>query len=422
MEKKFCRDIIALLFLVLLCLKIPAQQRAFKVGDVLPEDFWTKTHPIVNSPKKTTTFGENRDKLILLDFWATWCGSCLQSFLKLQPIEKELEGQLKVIPVSYESRETLEKFFQTKNGKKYHFIESISDDKILTSQFLPRAYPYVVWIKDGKVLNLTDSEQVTPENIKKVLQGQNSVLQTVLQLDSKRPIMLAEQFDLERDASLVSYQFLAKGLIRAINYGNKFHRSGSITYGRQFKNRPLINIYRGIVHEIFQAQGDQFSSNRIINQSENADKLRPPQLDDPKKNEKYYSFEFTAPISRAKSLYPDMLNYLNQNTEYLAEIKKIRRKCFVLTKNANFNKSSSAENKEGAKPKKSDSKYIVNELNELPIVKFPLIIESGLDLEISKDILKLDSFDEVKLALGQVGFNVKESERELLMLVITDRK
>ena len=88
MEKKFCRGALSLLFLVLVCLKIPAQQQTFKVGATLPEDFWTKSHQIVNSSTKSITLSEHRGKLIFLDFWNNGCNAGLIALLNMEELQR----------------------------------------------------------------------------------------------------------------------------------------------------------------------------------------------------------------------------------------------------------------------------------------------------------------------------------------------
>jgi hypothetical protein len=55
-------------------------------------------------------------------------------------------------------------------------------------------------------------------------------------MSRERPLMLSENFDNEKDLSMISYSLFAKGRIRGMGFGSGFHRSGQIVYGRQFTN------------------------------------------------------------------------------------------------------------------------------------------------------------------------------------------
>src|SRR5690606_25618155 len=110
------------------------------------------------------------DKLILLDFWATWCSACLKGFPKMEDLQKQFGDRLKIIPVTSQDRGTLEKFFTSKNGQRFASLQSVVGDQHLKKLFPHVGVPFIVWIKDGKLLNTTDSEQVLSGNITKVLE------------------------------------------------------------------------------------------------------------------------------------------------------------------------------------------------------------------------------------------------------------
>ncbi|MHA6727578.1 TlpA family protein disulfide reductase [Chryseobacterium sp. A301] len=421
MEKKFCRDIIALVFLVLLSLQIPAQQKALKVGEAIPEDLWSTPLQILNSPQKTTTLSENKDQLILLDFWATWCSACLKNFPKMEALEKQFEGKLKVLAVSNESRALLEKFFLSKNGQRFKNIVSVSDDKILSEAFPHFEIPFVVWIKDGKILNSTGADQVTEKAIKEILENQKSTLKTVLQLSRKRPFMLAEQFDSEDETSLSSYQILTKGLVRAIGSGTGFHRSASTTYGRQFTNLPLINIYKGLAYQIFEDRGDNFNNKRLVVLSQNSEKLEIFDTDsEAERNGKYYNFEFIGPVSRSKFLHEDMLSYLNQYSGFTATLEVQKKKCIILSQRNKKNPTSKVTLPIAETKVKGIAEGVVQSLNDTSLTTLPILIESGSRTLIPRSISKLKNFDDVKKELMKEGFELDIAERELLMLVIRD--
>ncbi len=307
MKNKFCRGIYSLTFLTLLFLQIPAQQKALKIGDAIPEEIWTAPLQVVNGPEKITTLAKDRDKLILLDFWATWCSSCLKNFPKMEALEKQFGDQLKIIPVTKENRATLDKFFATKNGQRYKHIISVADDKIFSTAFPHKGVPFIVWIKDGKVLNTTDAEQVTKETIVEALANRQSSLQTVVQMDMHRPIMLSDNFDLEQNTKLLSYSFFSKGRMRGAGFGSFEHRSGKVIYGRQMTNSSLLNIYQTVAYQLFNQQDDSFTSKRTINLVKDPTQITFP-LNQRENDPNLYSYGYLVPLSQADALYANMLH------------------------------------------------------------------------------------------------------------------
>ncbi len=59
-----------------------------------------------------------KDKPIVLNCWATWCGPCLKEFPILEKFKKQFEGKVNFIMVSTERLPILQKF---KNSNNYTF-------------------------------------------------------------------------------------------------------------------------------------------------------------------------------------------------------------------------------------------------------------------------------------------------------------
>ncbi len=62
------------------------------LGFRVPEEFWSHEFVIFENGKYTSqTLDKYRGKPLILDFWATWCTSCMPNFPKLDRF-KELYG------------------------------------------------------------------------------------------------------------------------------------------------------------------------------------------------------------------------------------------------------------------------------------------------------------------------------------------
>ncbi|MCZ2396262.1 MAG: TlpA family protein disulfide reductase [Chitinophagales bacterium] len=431
MKKKFCREIFSLAFLVLLFLQTSAQEKALKIGDAIPEKVWMMPLSIANAPQKTMELDKDRDKLILLDFWATWCGSCLKNFPKMEALEKQFEGKLKVLPVTGEDLATLNKFFASKNGQRFKNLISVAGDPFLSKIFPHYAIPFIVWIKDGKVLNTTDASQVTADNIQEILQGKKSSVETVLQIGRNRPLMLAEQFDLEKKTTLVNYALLSKGRIKAIAPGSGFHRNNDgVVYGRQWTNISLMNIYRGIAYELFEKENTPFSEKRLVNVVKNPEAIdfTITHEDDPV-DDRLYNFEFIVPQNKADQLYPNMLKALNEFSGYSALIEKQRTKCLVMKKTGD---SDDLKTKGGTVVsnvvkttvilRNAPLEHLIVYLNvNNQFTDLNVIDETGYTDNVDLNLGTVKDLAELKKALQKYGLTLIEEERDLSMLVVRDR-
>ena len=105
----------------------------------------------------TTTGGEkfNNDsikgKVILLEFWTTWCGYCLQEAPLVDQLNDEFAKKgLVILAINVgESKKTVKKYLD-QHPRKTRIV--LTDDTNLAAMFAAKSYPiYVVIDRDGNV-------------------------------------------------------------------------------------------------------------------------------------------------------------------------------------------------------------------------------------------------------------------------------
>ena len=173
---------------VLRCAFAQSEIKPLQIGDQVPDLEFTS---IINSEKKIIRLSDYKGKLIILDFFATWCVPCVRALPHLDSLQREFEDEIVILPITYESDSVLRRFLEKQPHLKMT-LPYITDTN-LQIYFPFRALPLEVWIdEDGKVIASTDGAAVTPENIKKVLSESTAILppkQDVLDRDHTKPFM-----------------------------------------------------------------------------------------------------------------------------------------------------------------------------------------------------------------------------------------
>ena len=112
---------------------------------------------------------------LLIDFWATWCGSCIFSMERVEKLHQELNGQFDVLMVTKEDKETVEAFLQRsrKFGKPLPRFPIACKDQVLSKLFAFQKIPHYAWIDpSGRVKAFTAASELTKKNLTAFLHGE----------------------------------------------------------------------------------------------------------------------------------------------------------------------------------------------------------------------------------------------------------
>ena len=149
---------------------------SLKVGDQLPEDFWKTKHQTYNGQDLTNQdLSEYKGKLLILDFWATWCGSCISNLPKLSKLQLDFTGKMKVILVNcFNTRDNEKKisdFYVKRNDLlPAPQLPTVINDRSLLQMFPHRIIPHYVWIDaNGTVAAITNSQYINAYQIEQLL-------------------------------------------------------------------------------------------------------------------------------------------------------------------------------------------------------------------------------------------------------------
>ncbi|MCS3557428.1 MULTISPECIES: hypothetical protein [unclassified Sphingobacterium] len=172
MEKKHLTDSTALQD------KVQDLFQALKPGDKMPESFWDMPMELddFKGKKSNFKFGDMKGRIIIFDFWATTCKSCIENIPHMEQIQGKYPDELAIILVnSKRNRDTPGRINATmkryKEQYKYDIgLFTILEDTLLTTLFPHNAIPSTAWInQEGIYMGNTMSNEVNEKNLESIL-------------------------------------------------------------------------------------------------------------------------------------------------------------------------------------------------------------------------------------------------------------
>jgi len=164
--------------------------KPLQIGDTIPESLWHLPLQVTNHPdgREAITLNDYRDKLIILDFWATWCVPCVKSLGKLDSLQQKFKDNLAIIPITNEGAEKAASFF----SKRGWTLTTATEETVLEKFFPHKSIPHQVWLKDGRVYAIPMPEYTNPEVISRVIEGKpvRIPMNEYVPLDRSKPLFL----------------------------------------------------------------------------------------------------------------------------------------------------------------------------------------------------------------------------------------
>lgn len=137
-----------------------------KNGDPVPDLQFN----LLNAPVKTTSLSQLKGKVVIIEFWATWCGGCIVAMPHLKKLQEKYPDEIRILSVSYETPKRIRQFLKVKPTEVWF----ATDTALTVSNAFPhRLIPHTVLISpDGKLVANTSPEQVTEAVIESLINQQ----------------------------------------------------------------------------------------------------------------------------------------------------------------------------------------------------------------------------------------------------------
>jgi thiol-disulfide isomerase/thioredoxin len=117
------------------------------------------------------TWAMLRGKVVIMDFWATWCTPCRESIPHLNALKKELADQpVSLMSITYEPGGKVREFLKENKIEVDIFIDNdLSTFKSFNAWGIPITY---VFDKEGRLVAGVSPKTLTGDIVRKILAGE----------------------------------------------------------------------------------------------------------------------------------------------------------------------------------------------------------------------------------------------------------
>lgn len=395
----------------LLCSLVPESQ-TISIGNKIPESIFKD---VINYPSSILKISDFRGKIIIIDFWNHSCTACIQSFSKLDSLQKIFEGKIQIILVNRESKDSTERFFKKRTKVKKPSLPMITGDKILKNLFPIDGYPYTVWIdRNGIVKHFSGEYNVTTAHIRDFLEGKELHLRD-LTLNKAGSLTGQKEFGYFSAISICS-DIIDVGNSELGYTDNKksvrmSNGCSSIVelYKKAYREYNIYNIYTnyGLILEVKDSTKYFYPSD--------------PNLFDEWLKTNSYDYELILPVSKAGQRYKIMQEDLSRYFDLDASIERRKIKS-VIIKNCNDRKEHTADPISGGA---QSFDLFIRLLKSRFEYYYPVFDETmgfeNKNIFVSEKFIYIQKIENLQKELLNNGLFLDFEEREVPVLVIKEK-
>ncbi|MGN6268173.1 MAG: TlpA family protein disulfide reductase [Ginsengibacter sp.] len=397
--------------------------KALNIGDALPA---MPTGAIINYNAPSAALSDFKNELVILDFWSTWCVPCVKAMPEFEVLQRQFKGKVQFVLATPQEKGKIEKFLSMKKIGLPCFVE----DKELPLYFPHNSVPHEVWIRKGTVIAVTYAEEVTKENIQKVLDGEEVHFvekKANFDYDILQPLLVNGNGGTAND---LLYHSVITGYLDGISGGG-----GVLT---DSLNRYKIRVIDGSIARLYATAAEQYNPdfsffNRTLIEADNPETILPsaePEYNLPVRSY-FYSYELVIP-SAAKAeagrfMMEDLNRFFGGVYHISGSIETIKTKCWVLRK---MDKSVNLTSKGG--PSKIAQEGTIEVWHNAPFSDFfrtisfiyqkqpyPFVDKTGIEDNIDINLpLNLPDVAALRSYLTKYGLLLSPEDCEIPMLVI----
>ena len=162
------RILVALTFMGAALLAGRAQAALLKTGDTAPP---LSIEKLVQAPQNAVaSWDAFKGKVVVVEFWATWCGPCVQQIPHMNELVDKFQGKpVQFLSVTDEDEATVQAFLKKRPMKAWIALDT---DQSMYDAYQVFSIPYLALVDaKGQVAAILHPAELTAARIENVLAG-----------------------------------------------------------------------------------------------------------------------------------------------------------------------------------------------------------------------------------------------------------
>lgn len=402
-----------------------------KVGDKVPIEIWRGV------PK------DKQSQLVILDFWATWCKSCLEGFPKIDDLQKKFGNRIQFVLVNTDQDDKFVRHWLdgiAKRGSKRKIslpdkVPALNGAQLFKQIFPYTSLPHHVWLDaDGEVLAITDGNKATAENIQTALTQGEVQLRYKYDFFADKPLYFGEPLEVNL-FDFDHWSIFKKGEVAD---------QPSVNMSRGDRGYALrnVSIFEMLITSVRRLNREVIDNHQIVLDVNDTSRLKQviPYSDRSRKSERLswqknnlYTLDILLPKSEIENdslaVFKEILSMVNRYSAFTVKIETRSVKTFSLIRTSHLDKISSkggnGEDKwttSSAIISNAPLSTLIERIRRSKFMSYPLFDETGYQKNIDISFGKLpNSLTELREALQQYDLDIIEKERAIETLVIKEK-
>ncbi|PRD48031.1 TlpA family protein disulfide reductase [Sphingobacterium haloxyli] len=220
--------------------------KPLQVGHRVPDEFWTDSVSIYENGEITrATLSQYRGKSLLLDFWNTWCTTCIAHMPDLYQTKAFNKGDMNVLLVTNDDPTKVQTFFANKEIAKRYPLTSIVGNKTVPRYFVHGSVPFYVLLNgEGMVQTMTGLADLRIEDIERLAVETDGIRVSDVTTDTNNfPALLAQKYAAVPN---FHYSYFFRGENSDLGGGNIRRMEDGKLYSLSMLNIGIGEMYRSI--------------------------------------------------------------------------------------------------------------------------------------------------------------------------------